>query len=246
MTGPIRLDVFSDYLCPWCYNAAVRLADVQQAYGDRVKLHWHAFPLIPDQRPGRLSTEATRASRQKIGAEEPRALFVPPGVGTELPASSLPALTAAKAAEGQGPDAGAAFHLSLFRAHFRDNLDIGRPDVLWRLGEACGLDMARFQRDCAGGEPHRAVLHDYAEAVAWFGVSALPTVVFNERVSLVGAVPLEQYGLIIDWMLAGKPGGLIPLDFSDLATRAAGQSPVGEEPAWSVDVRTARESEHQG
>jgi predicted DsbA family dithiol-disulfide isomerase len=143
-----------------------------------------------------------------------------------LPASSLPALTAAKAATSQGRDPGNAFHHSLFAAHFRDNLDIARPDVLWRLAEACGLDMARFQMDCAGGEPHRAVLHDYAEAVAWFGVSALPTVVLGEKVSLVGAVPVEQYRLLIDWMLAGEPGGLIPLDFSDPATTAFGQSPV--------------------
>jgi hypothetical protein len=46
--------------------------------------------------------------------------------------------------------------------------------------------------------------------------------------SLVGAVPVEQYRLLIDWMLAGEPGGLIPLDFSDPATSAAGQSPVGQ------------------
>ena len=82
------------------------------------------------------------------------------------------------------------------------------------------------RRDERVGEPHRAVLRDYAEAVAWFGVSALPTVVFNEKVSLVGAVAVEQYRLLLDWMLAGEPGGLIPLDFSDPATGAAGQSPV--------------------
>lgn len=228
MTGAIRLDVFSDYLCPWCYNAAVRLADVERAYGDQVDVRWRAFPLIPDTRPGRVSTEQTREGRRKIGAEEPRALFVQPPPGTALPASSLPALTAAKAAEGQGRDLGRAFHHALFAAHFQDNLDIGRSDVLWRLAEACRLDMARFEADCAGGEPHRAVLHDYAEAVAWFGVSALPTVVFNEKVSLVGAVPVEQYRLLVDWMLAGEPGGLIPLDFSDPATSAAGQSPVGQ------------------
>lgn len=245
MISPIRLDVFSDYLCPWCYNAAIRLADIEHAYGDRVELHWRAFPLIPDHRPGRLSTEQTRASRQKVGAQEPRAPFVLPDLGTELPASSLPALTAAKAAEGQGRVAGTAFHHGLFAAQFRDNLDIGRADVLWRLAEACGLDMLRFQKDCDGGEPHRAVLHDYAEGVAWFGVSALPTVVFNEKVSLVGAVPIEQYRLLIDWMLAGEPGGLIPLDFSDSATRGAGQSPVGEEPARGVDVRSAAGSERQ-
>jgi predicted DsbA family dithiol-disulfide isomerase len=245
VTGPIRLDVFSDYLCPWCYNAAIRLSDVEHAYGDLVELHWRAFPLIADHRPGRLSTEQTRESRQRVGAEEPRASFVLPILGIELPASSLPALTAAKAAEGQGREAGAAFHQGLFTAHFRDNLDIGGTDVLWRLAETCGLDMARFQKDCASGEPHRAVLHDYAEAVAWFGVSALPTVVFNEKVSLVGAVPGEQYRLLIDWMLAGEPGGLIPLDFSDPATRAAGQSPVGEEWGRSGENRSPERREHQ-
>ena len=228
MTGSVRLDVFSDYLCPWCYNAAVRLAEVERAYGDRVEIHWRAFPLIPDTRPDRVATEQTREGRRKVGAEEPGARFVPPEPGTPLPASSLPALTAVRAAARQSRDRGAALHRRLFEAHFGENLDIGRADVLWRLAEACGLDMARFKRDCDGGEPHRAVLGDYAEGVAWFGVSALPTVVFDETVSLVGAVPVEQYRLLIDWMLAGQPGGLIPLDFGDPATSGAGQSRVDQ------------------
>jgi predicted DsbA family dithiol-disulfide isomerase len=116
----------------------------------------------------------------------------------------------------------------VFLAHFRDNQDIGRPDVLWRLAEASGVDMARFQHDCAGGGPHRAVMEDYAEAAAWFGVSALPTVILDEKVSLVGAVPVERYRLLIDWMLAGEPGGLIPLDFGE-EPPAAGQSPIGRD-----------------
>ncbi len=136
--------------------------------------------------------------------------FELPEPGIELPASSLPALTAARAAVGQGAVVFATFHLGLFAAHFRDNLDIGRADVLWRLAEASGLDMARFRQGCDGGEPYRAVLEDYAEAAAWFGVSALPTVIFNG----------------IEWMLAGEPGGLIPLDFTDPPAGAAGQSAV--------------------
>ena len=204
----------------------MRLSDIEHAYGGRVEVRWRAFPLIPDTRPGRRSTPQTGGSRERAGTEEPRARFAMPPPGIELPASSVPALTAAKAAERQGADAFAAFHLALFAAHFGDNLDIGRPDVLWRLAEACGLDMTRFQRDCAGGEPHRAVLEDYAEAAAWFGVSALPTVIFNEKVSLVGAVPVERYRLLVDWILAGEPGGLIPLDWSEPTASAAGQSPV--------------------
>jgi predicted DsbA family dithiol-disulfide isomerase len=200
----------------------VRLGDIERAYGDRVRIRWRAFPLIPDERPGRVSTPQTVESRRRAGAEEPRAPFAPPAPGTPLPASSLPALTAAKAVEAQGAARFAAFHQAVLAAHFRDHLDIGRPDVLWRLAEASGVDMERFQRECAGGGPHRAVMEDYAEAAAWFGVSALPTVIFDEKVSLVGAVPGERYRLLIDWMLAGEPGGLIPLDF----TAPAGQSTV--------------------
>lgn len=205
----------------------MRLHDIQHAYGTQVQLYWRAFPLLAEHRPGRRSTQYTRDSRQRAGAEESRAQFVLPELGTELPASSVPALTAAKCAERQGGAAFATFHQGLFVAQFRDNLDISRPDVLWRLAQESGLDMARFQHDSTSGAPYQAVLHDYAEAVAWFGVSALPTVIFNEKVSLVGAVPVTQYRLLLDWLLAGEPGGLIPLDFSDPTTGAAGQSRVG-------------------
>ena len=126
-----------------------------------------------------------------------------------MSASSLPALTAAKCAERQGAPAFERLHQRLFTAHFQANLDISRLDVLRRLARESGLDMGRFQRDVAAGEAYDAVLHDYAEGVAWFGVSALPTVIFNEQVSPVGAAPEEHYRLLLDWMLAGEPGGLL-------------------------------------
>jgi predicted DsbA family dithiol-disulfide isomerase len=205
----------------------VRLHDIQQIYSAQVQIAWRAFPLLPEHRLGRRSTQHTRDSRQRAGAEESRAQFVLPALETELPASSIPALTAAKCAERQGGAAFAAFHQGLFVAHFHDSLDLSRSDVLWRLAQQSGLDMPRFQHDYTSGELYQAVLHDYAEAVAWFGVSALPTVIFNEKVSLVGAVPVAQYRLLLDWILAGEPGGLIPLDFSAPATDAAGRSAVG-------------------
>jgi predicted DsbA family dithiol-disulfide isomerase len=210
VTVVVRLDVFSDYQCPWCYNAAVRLRDVQQTYGDRVRLHWRAFPLIPGDQSDRRVTQKTRDGWQRIGAEEPRACFLLPAIDAPLPASSIPALTAAKCAERQGDAAFDRFHERLFTALFRDHLDIGRPDVLRTLAREAALDLARFEADYAG-EAYEAVLRDCAEGTAWFGVSGLPTVILNEKLSLVGAVPTERYHLLIDWILAGEPGGVIPL-----------------------------------
>jgi predicted DsbA family dithiol-disulfide isomerase len=223
MREPIRLDVFSDYLCPWCYNAAVRISDIEQEYGDRVKIHWRAFPLIPDRQPGRRVTEKMREGRQRVAAEEPRALFVTPELDTSLPSSSVPAQTAAKCAEFQGQDAFARFRRGLFEKQFRDNLDISRRDVLWALARECGLNVPRFEADYAGGAAYETVLHDCAEGAGWFGVSALPTVIFDEKLSLVGAVPTERYRLMIDWILAGRPGGVIALNED---TEAPGQSPI--------------------
>ena len=206
----------------------MRLREIEQAYGDRVRVHWRSFPLIPGEQPDRRVSEKTREGRARVGAEEPRARFVPPELDTPLPGSSLPALTAAKCAERQGADAFERFHTRLFTAHFGDNLDIGRPDVLRRLARETALDLARFEADYAG-EAYEAVLHDCAEGAAWFGVSGLPTVILNEKLSLVGALPIERYRLLIDWVLAGEPGGVIPLP-TDAAAPGQSTVDVGQTP----------------
>ena len=202
----------------------MRLREIEQAYGDRVRVHWRTFPLIPGEQADRRVTQKTRDGRQRVGAEEPRACFVPPEIDAPLPSSSIPALTAAKCAERQGEGAFERFHERLFTAHFRDNLDIGRHDVLRSLAREAALDLARFETDYAG-KAYEAMLRDCAEGAAWFGVSGLPTVIVNEKLSLVGAVPTERYRLLIDWTLAGEPGGVIPLP-ADTGSVAAGQSPV--------------------
>ena len=202
----------------------MRLSEIEEAYGDRVRVQWRAFPLIPAEQPDRRVTQKTRDGWQRVAADEPRASFELPPIDAPLPSSSMSAQTAAKCAERQGAAAFARFHSRLFTALFRDHLDIGRPDVLSRLARECSLDLARFEADY-GGPAYEAVLHDCAEGAAWFGVSGLPTVILNEKLSLVGAVPTDRYRALIDWILAGEPGGVIPLT-ADTPGASAGQSPV--------------------
>ena len=133
MSGPVRLDVFSDYLCPWCYNAAVRLRDVEQAYGDRVRLHWRTFPLIPDRQLGRRTSARTREGRERAATEEPRAHFVVPDVDTPLPSSSVPALTAAKCVERQGEAVFQRFHDALNRRSQRGRRQSGPHHDIHRI-----------------------------------------------------------------------------------------------------------------
>lgn len=67
------------------------------------------------------------------------------------------------------------------------------PDTLLRLAGEVGLDVERLAHECAGETLRQAVLEDWAEAVAWFGVSALPTVIFDEKMALVGVRTIEEY-----------------------------------------------------
>ena len=204
----------------------MRLKDIEETYGDHVRVHWRTFPLIPAAQPDRRVTQKTRDGWQRIAAEEPRTSFAPPPLDAPLPSCSIPALTAAKCAERQGVDAFARLHARLFSALFRDHLDIARPEVLRDLARETGLDLTRFDTDYAG-DAYEAVLRDCAEGAAWFGVSALPTVILNEKLSIAGAVATERYRELIDWIVAGEPGGVIPL-VSESEHARARQSAVND------------------
>jgi hypothetical protein len=51
--GPstVQIDVWSDYVCPFCYLVEPTLAQIQQDGKGKVRLSWHAFELRPDPVP---------------------------------------------------------------------------------------------------------------------------------------------------------------------------------------------------
>ncbi|MBI3327764.1 MAG: DsbA family protein [Nitrospinae bacterium] len=177
----------------------MRLQGLQARYGARIRLHWRGFPLLPGKRPGRVADAHTLESRQQAAAQEPCTRFVLPAMGIPLPTSSLPALIAAKGAAQQGIETFEAFHTRLFAAHFHEHADISQPETLLRLAGEVGLDVQRLAQDCGGDRLRQAVLEDWAEAVAWFGVSALPTVIFDEKIALVGVRTVEEYAAMLGW-----------------------------------------------
>ena len=61
MTEPRVIEVFSDYVCPWCYLGSARVARLQKEHGVQVKfVH---FPLHPDTPQEGKSLEALFAGR---------------------------------------------------------------------------------------------------------------------------------------------------------------------------------------
>src|SRR4029077_1139370 len=65
--APVRLIVWSDYLCPWCYVAATRLHRVQEEFGDRVELEWRSYLRRPYPAPPRTREKSRTYTRTGPG-----------------------------------------------------------------------------------------------------------------------------------------------------------------------------------
>jgi predicted DsbA family dithiol-disulfide isomerase len=189
----VRLVAYSDYLCPWCYNASVRLHRLEELEPD-VEVEWRSYLLRP--RPGRQrDLERFRAyteSWRRPAAEEDAGSFRPWTSDEGPPSHSLPAQLAAKAAGRLGREPFRRFHDRLLRAYFGENRDISRAEVLEALWHELQLDPDGFARR---EDPAllRQVLAEHEEAQR-FGATGVPSVRLAEGDAVItGALPLASY-----------------------------------------------------
>ncbi len=205
---PLELVVYSDFLCPWCYCAALRLERVEASFGGAVALDWRAFLLRPRPR-GDRDLERFRAytrSWLRVAEEEPGAHFQVWQGDAGPPSHSVPAQLAAKAAQSLGGEAGRQMRWRLFRAYFAENRDISDPQTLFALWLELGLPEAEFDR-CEDPALLRAVLSEHDEALG-HGATGVPAARLSDSdFALVGAQPEATYRRWLERALAeGRPG----------------------------------------
>jgi predicted DsbA family dithiol-disulfide isomerase len=201
---PVRLIVYSDYLCPWCYLAEHRLEQLKAELGDVLELEWRSFLLRPRPEPGRDLERFMRYTQSWLRpAAEPDAPVFRVWESTEGPPThSVPAHLAAKAAAALGPEAFAALHRRLLRAYFEQSRDISRVETLRALWSEAGLPEAGFAACFDPGHVERT-LAEHNEAVS-LGISGVPALrVAGTDAFVTGAQPLASYRRWIDRLRAG-------------------------------------------
>ena len=101
----VRLIVFSDYLCPWCFNAAVRLRRVEEEYTGVLELRWRSFLLRPAPRANRDLKRFVRYTQSWLrpAAEPDAGCFRVWETTAGPPSHSVPPQVIAKAAARVGP-----------------------------------------------------------------------------------------------------------------------------------------------
>lgn len=191
---PLRLIVHSDYLCPWCYNAAVRLERVADELAGTVELEWRSYLLRPQPEPGR-SLEKFRAYTEswlRPAAEPDSGTFRVWQGDAGPPTHSVPPHLVAKAAASLGDDAFGRMHRALLEAYFAHNRDISDRATLRALWHEVGLPAAEFAR---ADEPRflEQTLAEHADAVR-LGMNGVPAVrVEGEDAFITGAYPMDMY-----------------------------------------------------
>lgn len=185
--APVRIDVWSDFVCPYCLIGSLRLE--QLAEKQPIETVWHAFMLRPPGSPGMTAEKRAmiEAYTPKISAQirDEFGLDVRRGpIGTE----TFAAHHAMKHAERSGH--GAAFHDAVLRAYWLDAADISDRDVLRKIGEPFDL---KFDDDLLAGREAataEAVQTDVAQAAA-YNIQGVPAFIFGNRYFVSGAQPLE-------------------------------------------------------
>ena len=197
----LTLDVFFDFVCPWCLIGKRHLATALERFAllrpeVDVELRWRSHALLPHTPPGGLPYLkfylARLGSAVAIAARRAQVRQAGHAAGIDFAFERIAVLPNTAAAHDLVARAGthgttaqqAALIERVFSAYFLEGEDIGDTAVLARQARACGLDPDRLASADAQAAPRIA-----GEAEAALG--GVPTFVFNEALALSGAQPPE-------------------------------------------------------
>lgn len=210
----IRLDIFSDPVCPWCYIGKTLLDRALEAHPDHpFRIEWHPFQLNPDMpaegRDRREYLETKFGGKVRAVQVYSQVEEAARNAGLEIDFAAIPRIPNTLDAHRMIHWAGlegrqSAMVAALFRAYWREGKDIGDPAVLAALASDVGMDaeaMARLLATDADRDDLAARDYDARSK----GVNAVPTFLIAQQYVLSGAQPVALWGQVIDELTAMKP-----------------------------------------
>jgi len=177
----MRVTVYFDYVCPYCLLAETVINRAQAAANTAVEIDWRPFELRPHPVPT-LRPEDTYLP--KVWRQSVYPIAAQLGVPIRLPSAS-PQPRSTKAFElfcmASDRGIGNAYNLAVLNAFFRDDLDIGDPEVLADIAASVGLNRSEALAALADGRyttRHQAALVEAIE----HRIQSVPTIVIGRHV----------------------------------------------------------------
>ena len=206
----VRLDIFSDPICPWCLIGKAELDRALESAGNPFEIAWHPFRLNPDMPPEGMDRAAYLAAKfgdPTGGApyEEIRARAAASNVRLDLEAITRTpdTLDAQRLIHWAGIEGAQSFVVQrLFDAYFREGRDISDREVLADVADGAGIDAAVVLRLLDSDADREAILEREA-AAREMGVTGVPTFIVGGRHAVPGAQPTALWVQVIEELTGG-------------------------------------------
>ena len=218
VTSPIKIDIWSDIACPWCYIGKRHLEAGLAALGDDapdVEIEYHSFELAPDTPVDFEGSEIDfLATHKGLPAERVQQMLqhvtgVAANAGLDYDFDALKHTKTLKAHEllHFAKEQGLQLELSerLFRAYFTEGRHVGRIDELLELGAEVGLDADAAGDALESGRYAADVQADITQAGA-YGINGVPFFVFEGKYGVSGAQPAEVFTQVLTQVAEEREG----------------------------------------
>ena len=220
----LRVDIWSDIACPWCYVGKRRFEGALARFEHRssVDVVWRSFELDP----------GAPSEREGGAAYAPR---LAQKYGTSIEAAEARMAQLAQVAQGDGLtfrfdlirpgntfDAHRLIHLAharglqdvvkerFLRAYMTEGEAIGRRETLVRLASEAGLDPAEAT-DTLSSESYAQEVRADEQLARDFGITGVPCFVLDQRYAVSGAQPIEVLEAALSQAFAELAPTPIPL-----------------------------------
>lgn len=205
----IRLDIFSDPVCPWCFIGKANLDRALEAHPDHpFRIEWHPFQLNPDMPAGGVDKHrylAEKFGEDRLVQMHLRLKEASRAAGAEIdpdtPKRMPNTLDAHRLIHWAGLEGRQTAVVSaIMRAYWREGRDIGNAGVLTDIAAAAGMDRAvtaRLLASDADADDIRARDADARQK----GVNSVPTFLIAQHYVVTGAQPPEVWGNVIRELL---------------------------------------------
>jgi len=198
----MKVEIWSDVVCPWCYIGKRRFEAALGRFGHQedVEVVWRSFELDPSA-PVRRTGDSAERLAAKYGMSRAQAVASQDRL-TKMAAQEGLAFHFDQAQSGNTFDAHRLLYLAaergvqdevkerLFRAYFSEGEPIGERETLVRLAAEVGLDPAEAEAVLAADTYDDEVRAEEHEATQ-LGITGVPFFVVDRRYGVSGAQPAD-------------------------------------------------------
>lgn len=196
----MKIEIWSDYACPFCYIGEKRLARALAEIGDKnISVEFKSFELDPEasrnvesSTPERFAVKyglSLPAAQKRI--EQISLMGKREGIdfryATTRYTNTFDALRLTKFAQERGHD---EIITKLFDAYFTKNLELSNHAVLKKIAAECGLDATEVD-DVLNGDRYAEDVRADEIRAARLGIHGVPYFVVGGKYGLSGAQPVD-------------------------------------------------------